>query len=153
MAVGGVEPAVAVELGEDGLADGAGIDEAFGFHDLGVAAAVVGDGADEMGMFRGGLRHLLGRGVVHGGGLFAEDVFAGLEGGEEGGVMEGDGGGDVDGVDGGVSQGIGEVGVAGDAVGLRLGGLGGDDGVEAGAGFGEDGGEDSAGGDIANARD
>jgi hypothetical protein len=68
-------------------------------------------------------------------------------------VVEGDGGGDVDGVDGGIGQGIGEVGVAGDAVGLCLGGLGGDDGVEAGAGFRENGGEDAAGGDIADTRD
>jgi hypothetical protein len=99
----------------------------------------------------GGGGHFLGERVVEGGGLLAEDVFAGAEGGEGLGVMQRDGCGEVDGVNLGVGEGVVEVGVGFAVVGDGFGGVARKDGVEAGARFGENGGEDAFGCDVADA--
>src|ERR1035437_8156340 len=149
----GAGPFMAVGFGQDGLTDGAFSDELAGADELGIETAVVGDGEEALMSVRGG-EHGLGGGEVEGGRFFAEDVLAGVQTGDGLGRMEKDRRGHVDGVDGGGEESNFEVGEDLSAgVGGGLLGIAGDEGLEAAARLGKDGGDDAAARDVANTDD
>ncbi len=139
---GGIEAEGAFERLD--LADGAGVDEAFGFEVGGLVVDAVGD--HEVAFVGGaGGDHIAALGGGDGHGLFAEDVFAGFGCADGVLAVHGVGQADVDGVDGGVvaqaivgfvavGRGFGEVVEGGVVFALGV-GMAGDEGGDLG-GFG-----------------
>ena len=105
-----------------GLADVAGFDEVGDVPHGGDEAVGEGGHVTDVGLV-GGVEHLPRLGEAHGDGLLAEDVLAGLRGGDGDGGVGDVGGGDDDGVDAGVLEDVLVVGEGGAEAGLLLGAI------------------------------
>jgi hypothetical protein len=98
-----LQPGVAIGFGKEGLADGSLRHELPGTQELGKEPAVIRDGEEAVAGTRRG-HHRLSLRVVHRGRFFAEDVFAGLKGGDGLRAVKKDWRRHVDGIDGSMAQ-------------------------------------------------